>query len=88
MSTVQEAEGGYQLTLSPASYYEQRGTSVTPSCVLCNEELETVDEFSGTGQHAGFFYTGSLMVCPDCGHVHYIVDRTSNISGPVTLQWQ
>jgi hypothetical protein len=90
MSLAAEAASGYQLTIAPKSYYEIRGKLIQPSCVQCNEELEVLDRFDDIqGKiQTGFYYTGELQMCPECGHAHYIVDKTDHISGPVTLQWK
>jgi hypothetical protein len=87
--SIAQAEG-YQLTVAPKSYYEIRGKAVKPSCIICNEELEPLDRFDDVinSVPTGFYYTGEFQMCPDCGHAHYIVDKTDTISGPVTLQWK
>lgn len=88
--TAVESTEGYELTVAPSSYYEIRGKAIQPSCILCNEELEVLDRFDDVINkiQTGFYYTGDFMMCPDCGHAHYIVDKTDHLSGPVTLQWK
>ena len=81
----------YQLTIIPDDFYEVPG--MKPTCVICEDEhhLEKLDRFEDTkdtsGVSAGFFYEGEFMMCPECGHAHYIADAVNYIKGPVTIQW-
>jgi hypothetical protein len=81
---------GYQLTIAPKSFYEIRGKQAIETCILCNEELVQLDRFDDVINEVrtNFYYTGDFKMCPECGHAHYIIDKTDNITGPVTLQWK
>ena len=91
MSATLNKEEKYQLTVSPSSFYEVRGNPGIATCVIDNEQLELLDRFDDTvvnGIQSGFYYSGNFMMCPTCGHAHYIVDHADHLQGPVTLQWK
>jgi len=90
MSTTTSQEESYKLTIVPNSYYELQGAPLIPECIECKEALESLDRFDETilnGVRSGFYYVGDFMMCPNCGHAHYIVDHTNHLLGPATLSW-
>lgn len=82
----------YEMTMVPKLYYKNRGMEDKPICAIDGANLEKLDEFKETigpqGVASGFYYEGSLTICPSCGHVHYILDHADFITGPVTVGWE
>jgi len=92
MTTVtDERKEAFQMTLVPLNWYQVGEQPPAPICILDNEPIEKLDEFTeqvdAGGIASGFYYEGSLYICPKCGHVHYVVNHTDFMVGPVTMQW-
>ncbi|MEK1828773.1 hypothetical protein AAAC51_06390 [Priestia megaterium] len=86
----------YELVVVPMDYTkhlkEKDSQMMKHSCcVMCDEELELIDEFINTNAitHNKTEFEGIFSLCPSCKTAHLeLVSATVSFGGPVLIGWE
>ncbi|MFE4029215.1 hypothetical protein ACFX4N_23960 [Priestia sp. YIM B13551] len=86
----------YELVVIPMDYSkhikQKRNQTISySSCVLCDEELELLDEFINVAgiPQARTEYEGLFSICPLCGTAHLeLLSQEVEFKGPVLIGWE